>query len=88
MVTRTGIIWGVSVLSLKEVSMQTIKEEVLLMIQLLPDSSTLDEISYHLYVRSKVARGLKAIDEGRYVSETLAEKRINEWSKSFGPSQH
>ena len=38
----------------------------------------MDEISYHLYVRNKVVRGLKAIDEGRFVSETVAEKRITE----------
>ena len=68
--------------------MQTIKAEVIDMIQSLPDNSTLDEISYHLYVRSKVERGLKAIDEGRFVSETVAEKRITEWSKSFGLNQH
>lgn len=53
------------------------------MIQSLPDNCTLDEINYHLYVRSKVVRGLKAIDEGRVVSETVAEKRIAEWSKSY-----
>ena len=68
--------------------MQTIKAEVIDMIQSLPDSSTLDEISYHLYVRSNVERGLKAIDEGRFVSESVAEKRITEWSKSFGLKQH
>ena len=68
--------------------MQTIKAEVIDMIQSLPDNSTLDEISYHLYVRSKVVRGLKAIDEGKFVSETVAEKRITEWSKSFGLNQH
>jgi len=68
--------------------MQTVKEEVLNMIQALPDNSTLDEINYHLYVRNKVDRGLKAIDEGRFVSEIVAEKRINEWSKSFGLNQH
>lgn len=68
--------------------MQSIKAEVIDMIQSLPDNSTLDEISYHLYVRSKVERGLKAIDEGRFVSETVAEKRITEWSRSFGLNQH
>jgi len=68
--------------------MQTVKAEVTYVIQSLPDSSKLDEISYHLYVRSKVERGLKAIDDGRFVSETVAEKRINEWSKSFGLNQH
>ena len=54
--------------------MQTIKAEVIDMIQSLPDNSTLDEISYHLYVRMKVERGLKAVDEGRFVSEAVAEK--------------
>ena len=68
--------------------MQSIKAEVINMIQSLPDNSTLDEISYHLYVRSKVERGLKAIDEGRFVSEDDAEKRITGWSRSFGLNQH
>ena len=68
--------------------MHTVKEEVLNMIQALPDNSTLDEISYHLYVRNKVDRGLKAIDEGQIVSEIVAEKRIDEWSKSFGLNRH
>ena len=68
--------------------MQTIKAEVINMIQSLPDCSTLDEINYHLYVRSKVVRGLKAIDDGKFVSESVAEKRIAEWSKSFGLNQH
>ena len=68
--------------------MQTIKAEAIDMILSLPDCSTLDEINYHLYVRSKVVRGLKAIDEGKYVSESVAEKRIVEWSKSFGLNQH
>ena len=68
--------------------MQSTKAEVIDMIQSLPDNSSLDEISYHLYVRSKVARGLKAIDEGRFVSETVAAERITEWSRSFGLNQH
>ena len=68
--------------------MQTIKAEVIDMIQSLPDNSNLDDISYHLYVRSKVMRGLEAINEEKYVSEKVAEKRIAEWSKSFGLNQH
>jgi hypothetical protein len=51
--------------------MQTIKAEVIDMIHSLPDCSTLDEINYHLYVRSKVVRGLKAIDDGRFVLHQL-----------------
>ena len=68
--------------------MQTVKAQVIDMIQALPDHSTLDDIHYHLYVREKVERGLKAIDDGRYVSEAVAEQRVAEWSKSFGLNQH
>lgn len=68
--------------------MQTIKAEVINLIESLPDNTTLDEINYRLYVRSKVVHGLKAIDEGKFVSEEIAEHRITEWSKSFGLNQH
>ena len=31
----------------------------------LPDTSTLEEIQYHLYVRQKVQRGIQDVEEGR-----------------------
>jgi predicted transcriptional regulator len=45
------------------------------------------DIQYHLYVRAKVERGIRAIDEGRFVPQEEAERRVQEWLKSSGRSQ-
>jgi hypothetical protein len=59
--------------------MQTAKEEVMQLLKDLPDSSTLEEIQYHLYVRQKIQRGLKDVDEGRTYSQEEMEKRMEKW---------
>lgn len=63
-----------------------VKAEVIRLIESLPDDCTLEEIQYHLYVRQKVERGLAAIDEGRTVPQEEAERRVEGWLKSLGPS--
>lgn len=68
--------------------MTRVRDQVIELIKTLPEDSTLEDIHYHLYVREKVEHGLKAIDEGRLVSQAEAEKRVQEWLKSSGPSQH
>lgn len=67
--------------------MSSVKEQIIELIKALPEDSTLEDIHYHLYVREKVERGLKAIDEGRLVSQEDAEKRVQEWLKSSGQNQ-
>jgi hypothetical protein len=59
----------------------TIKEAVIRIIESLPEDCTLEDIHYHLYVREKVERGIKAIDEGQVVSQTVAEDEVKEWLK-------
>ena len=68
--------------------MNCIRDQVIELIKALPEDSTLEDIQYHIYVREKVAHGLKAIDEGRLVSQAEAEARVQEWLKSSGPKQH
>jgi predicted transcriptional regulator len=68
--------------------MSHVRDQVIELIRTLPEDSTLEDIHYHLYVREKVEHGLKAIDEGRFVSQAEAEKRVQEWLKSSGPNQH
>ncbi len=65
-----------------------IKEQAIELIMSLPDDCTLEDIQYHLYVRAKVERGIRAIDEGRVVSQEEAEKKVKEWVKSSGQTQH
>ncbi len=67
--------------------MQKSKEIALELIRSLPDDCTMEEIQYHLYVREKVERGIKAIEEGRTVTQEEAEQRVKEWLKSYGPNR-
>jgi hypothetical protein len=67
--------------------MRTAKEEALELIHGLPDDCTSEDIQYHLYVRDKVIRGIRAVDEGRVMSLDEAERRVKEWHASSGPIQ-
>ena len=58
--------------------MRTVKEEVLDSIKGLPDTSTLEDIQYLLYVRQKIQKGLQDVAEGRTVRHEEAERRVAE----------
>jgi predicted transcriptional regulator len=68
--------------------MSTIKDQAIDLIQSLPDDCSLEDIQYHLYVREKVERGLRAIDEGRFVTQDEAEQQVAEWLRSSGQGRH
>jgi len=59
--------------------MQTAKEEVMEVLRGLPDSSTLEEIQYHLYVRQKVECGMRDIEEGKTYTQEEVERRMQKW---------
>ncbi len=59
--------------------MQTAKEEVIDLLNQLPDDSTLEEIQYHLYVRQKIQRGLQDVDQGKVKSQEEVENRMKKW---------
>jgi predicted transcriptional regulator len=59
--------------------MGTAKEEVRLLLDQIPDDSTFEDIQYHIYVREKIQRGLKDVEEGRVVSEEEMECRMQKW---------
>ena len=59
--------------------MQTAKEEVMELLKGLPDNSTLEEIQYHLYVRQKIQRGIKDVEEGRIYTQAEMERRMEKW---------
>ena len=59
--------------------MQTAKEEVIDLLNQLPDDSTLEEIQYHLYVRQKIKRGLQEVDQGNVKSQEEVESRMKKW---------
>ena len=57
-------------------TMNLVKEEAKRLIEKLPDTATWDDIMYELYVKKKIAAGLKAADEGRIVSHEEVKKRL------------
>jgi predicted transcriptional regulator len=59
--------------------MRTAKEEVQKMLEQLPDDVSFEDIQYHIYVREKIERGLKDIDEGRVLSQEEIEERMSKW---------
>jgi hypothetical protein len=65
--------------------MSAIKDEAIRLIRSLPEDCTFEDIQYHLEVRRRVERGLKAIEEERVVSQEEAERRVMEWAKSPRP---
>jgi predicted transcriptional regulator len=67
--------------------MAHVKEQAIELIKSLPEDSTLEDIHYHLYVCQKIEHGLKAIEEGRVVSQDEAERRVEGWVKSSGQNR-
>ncbi len=59
--------------------MRTAKEEVRRMLDQIPDDATFEDIQYHIYVREKIERGLKDVQEGRLLSQEEVEQRMSRW---------
>ena len=59
--------------------MNTAKEEVRKMLEYLPDDVSFEDIQYHIYVREKIARGLKDIEVGNILSQEEIEERMAKW---------
>ena len=59
--------------------MSTAKQEERSLLDRVPDDATFEDIQYHIYVREKIERGLKDVEEGRLVSEEEMERRMQKW---------
>ncbi len=59
--------------------MAEIKQQVIQIIQSLPDDVTLDDIMAELYFKLQVDAGLKELDEGKGIPREEVEKRMSKW---------
>ena len=59
--------------------MKSGKDEVRDLLEKLPDTVSLDEIQYHIYVRQKIEKGLDAERRGAVISQEEAEQRMARW---------
>ena len=56
--------------------MQTAKQAAKQIIDHVSDQATWDDIMYELYVKQKLEKGLKAVEEGRTVPHGEAKRRL------------
>lgn len=56
----------------------TVKEQVLKMLQQLPDECSVEDVHYQLYLIEKVRRGLKSIDEGKGISHEQVRQQLTD----------
>lgn len=59
--------------------MNAAKEEVLHILERLPDNASLEDIQYHIYVRQKIEHGLEDLEAGRTLSEEEFDQRMAKW---------
>ena len=60
-------------------NMETAKEQVRKMLEVLPDEASLEDIQYHIYVRQKIEQGLADADADKVVSHDDAMRRLDKW---------
>ena len=54
-----------------------VKEEVIELIEKMPDDCTVEDILYELYLKQKVDQGLQDIQEGRIVEHEEVKQRMS-----------
>ena len=59
--------------------MKIVKEELLELLEQLPEDLSLENIRYHIYVRQKIQNGLDAAREGKVVPLQEVERRMARW---------
>jgi len=59
--------------------MASVKEQIIQIIQTLPDDVTMDDVMAELYFKVQVDAGLKELDEGKGIPNTEVERRISTW---------
>jgi predicted transcriptional regulator len=56
-----------------------LKDEIKRMIDDLLNDSSMEDIQYHLYVHSKIKKGLDDMEKGNVVAQNEMEKRMVKW---------
>lgn len=56
-----------------------LKDDVKQMIDKLPENCSIEDIQYTLYVRSKIEKGQKDINEGNLLDHNEVKLRMDKW---------
>jgi predicted transcriptional regulator len=61
------------------------KQEVLKMIEGMPDNASIEDIMYELYIRSNIQAGLADVYAGRTIPHEEVMREFTKWLQSTGP---
>ena len=61
--------------------MSSIKESILSMVKDMPDNATLEDVMESLYVKQKILKGQKQLENGQYYNHEEAKEILKEWLK-------
>jgi hypothetical protein len=57
----------------------TVKQEIVSLLDKLPDDCSAEDVQYHLYVMEKVRRGLMVADTVGTMTQKEVEDRLSKW---------
>jgi len=60
--------------------MSTAKEEVMALLDKLPDDCSLEDVQYHLYVVEKIHRGIERAEKEGIASQEEVERKLSKWT--------
>jgi predicted transcriptional regulator len=59
--------------------METAKDQVQQILEILPENASLEDIQYHIYVRQMIEEGIADADAGRVIPHEEVERRLAKW---------
>jgi predicted transcriptional regulator len=59
--------------------MESPKEEVRKLLDVLPEGVSFEDIHYHIYVQEAIRRGLEAAERGELIDQEDVERRMAKW---------
>ena len=62
----------------------TNKQAIIKTIEELPDDVSTEEVMYRLFVRERIKRGLRDVEQGKTVSHDAVRRSIARWLRSAG----
>jgi predicted transcriptional regulator len=62
----------------------TNKQAILRTIEDMPENVSTEEVMYRLFVRERIARGLREIEKGKTVSHEQVRRSVARWLRSAG----
>lgn len=60
-------------------TMPTAKEEIRRILDALPDDATWEDVQHSIYVRERVERGRREVQEDKIVADDEVERRMERW---------